>query len=132
MLMPRINEWTFCPYYDKSRSSIRASSLTYPQHQFQIVPVYTHKHLLFMKFQFFFHFADLWNLYESMGYFLGPIPGPISICRSRAQRDGVQGRCANHFGVGFVECIDQRDEATNLIALLRWRKAKNKQNKAGW
>ena len=42
-----------------------------------------------------------------------------TILRPEKQRDRVQGRCANHFGVGFVECIDQRDEATNLIALLR-------------
>mmetsp|Transcript_63264 Transcript_63264/g.138539 ORF Transcript_63264/g.138539 Transcript_63264/m.138539 type:complete len:211 (+) Transcript_63264:553-1185(+) len=44
--------------------------------------------------------------------------------RDVKQRDGVQGRCANHFGVGFVECIDQRDEATNLIALLH-RQSRN-------
>ena len=35
------------------------------------------------------------------------------------QRDRIQGSCANDFRMGFVECIDQCDEATNLVALLK-------------
>mmetsp|Transcript_59696 Transcript_59696/g.129300 ORF Transcript_59696/g.129300 Transcript_59696/m.129300 type:complete len:344 (-) Transcript_59696:880-1911(-) len=45
--------------------------------------------------------------------------GLLLILRDCKERDGVQGRCADKFGVALVESVNQRDEATHLVTLLQ-------------